>query len=77
MCLALPGRIMHIDGALGRIDFGGIERTVCLDLLPDVGVGEYIIVHAGFAIQRMNPSEAAEVLSLLEEVNASAREQVL
>lgn len=65
MCLAVPGRITRRDGSIARADFGGIERDVCMDLLPEAVVGDYVLVHAGFAIQRLPAREALEVYSLL------------
>ena len=70
MCLAVPGQVLSIDGRLARVVFGGVERQVCLDLIPTVAPGDYVLVHAGFAIQRMDSDEAAEMLSLVEEVFA-------
>lgn len=68
MCLAVPGRVLSVAGGVARVDFGGIERETALDLLPGTRPGDYVIVHAGFAIQRMNASEAAETLSLFREI---------
>lgn len=67
MCLAIPGRIIEHDGSIARADFGGIERDVCLDLLPETAVGDYVLVHAGFAIQRLEAREALEVYALLRD----------
>jgi len=67
MCLAVPGRVEAIDGGSARVDFGGVERVVQTSLLPDLRVGEYVLVHAGFAIQRLDPVEASATLALLEE----------
>src|SRR5437868_7693935 len=62
MCLAIPGRILEIsvaDGVrLGRIEFGGIIRQACLDFVPEAAVGDYVIVHVGFAISRVDRQEA-------------------
>jgi hydrogenase expression/formation protein HypC len=70
MCLAVPGRILAVDGNSARVDFTGVERMVHVDLLPDLQVGEYVLVHAGFAIQRLESSEAAEIFRQLEEAAA-------
>ena len=67
MCLAVPGRVEAIDGASALVDFGGVERVVQTSLLPDLRIGEYVLVHAGFAIQRLDPVQASATLSLLEE----------
>jgi hydrogenase expression/formation protein HypC len=70
MCLGIPGRVERIErgaGALmGAVSFGGITREVCLAYLPDVQVGEYVVVHVGFAISRIDEREAQEVFRLLE-----------
>jgi hydrogenase expression/formation protein HypC len=63
MCLAVPGLVTGIEGKAAAVDFGGISRPARLDLLPDVTVGEYVLVHAGFVIQRMAVEEAEDLLS--------------
>jgi hydrogenase expression/formation protein HypC len=72
MCLAIPGRILSADeGGLlrvGQVDFGGVQREICLAYLPEAVVGDYVIVHAGFAISRLNEAEAQETLRLLAEM---------
>jgi hydrogenase expression/formation protein HypC len=69
MCLAIPGKVLEIDKAvqpvMGTVSFGGIQKQVCLEWLPDVEVGEYVIVHVGFAISKMNEQEAMETLEIL------------
>lgn len=68
MCLAVPGKVISKDGAHAKVDFGGgIVREVNISLV-DVAVGQYVIVHAGFAIQVMNEEEAKETLKLWEEI---------
>ena len=72
MCLAIPGKVLEIDRAstpvMGEVDFAGIRRSVCLDWLPEAGVGDYVIVHVGFAISRIDEQEALETLRLLKEM---------
>ncbi len=72
MCLAIPGKVLEIDRAstpvMGEVDFAGIRRSVCLDWLPEAGVGDYVIVHVGFAISRIDEREALETLRLLKEM---------
>ncbi|MEM8961435.1 MAG: HypC/HybG/HupF family hydrogenase formation chaperone [Acidobacteriota bacterium] len=72
MCLAVPGRIeeiYHAGGArMARLDFGGIKKDVCLAYLPDAEVGEYTIVHVGFAISRIDEESAAETLRHFREL---------
>ena len=68
MCLAVPGRVLSIDGTRANVDFAGAEMTILLDLLPDIEVGEYILVHAGFAIQRLDAGEAIEIIDEFKEI---------
>ena len=71
MCLAIPGRIVgseELDGLrIGRVDFGGITRQVYLDFVPEAVAGDYVIVHVGFAISRVDEEEAKRTLALLDE----------
>lgn len=67
MCLAIPSRIIKIENNMGTIDVDGVQRKVSLLLLEDARVGEYVIVHAGFAIHRIDESAAMESLKLLRE----------
>ncbi|ASJ17126.1 hydrogenase [Thermococcus chitonophagus] len=68
MCLAVPGKVVEIKGNVGIVDFGGVKREVRLDLLPDVKVGDYVIVHTGFAIEKLDEERAREILEAWEEV---------
>lgn len=74
MCLAVPGRVesIHVDRGLrmGRVNFGGVVKEVCLAYLPDLAVGDYAIVHVGFAISRIDEATARETLRSLEEIGA-------
>ena len=67
MCLAIPSRITKIENNMAIIDVDGVQREASLLLLEDAKVGEYVIVHAGFAIQKIDESAARETLSLLRE----------
>ena len=72
MCLAIPGQIIEqIDNEpltrMAKVDFGGIARDVSLALVPEAGVGDYVIVHAGFAISQLDEAEAHETLQLMVE----------
>jgi hydrogenase expression/formation protein HypC len=74
MCLAVPGRVesMASDDAgmqMGRVSFGGIVKDVCLSYVPDVTVGDYVLVHIGFALQKIDQEEAAQVFRYLEEMD--------
>lgn len=70
MCLAIPGKILSssvVDGIrVGRVQFGGIIRETCLDFVPEASVGDYVIVHVGFAISRVDREEAERSYALLE-----------
>ena len=72
MCLGIPGRVTKImrdnDVLMGTVDFGGISKSVCLEHVPDVVVGEYVIVHVGFALSKLEEVEAKRVFELLEEM---------
>ena len=72
MCLAVPGKILDSEdrggSRVGRVQFGGITRQVYLDFVPEAAVGDYVMVHVGFAISRVNPEEAARTYQLLGEM---------
>lgn len=67
MCLAVPMKIEKIEGDLGTVDIGGVKRQIGLTLIDSPTVGDYVLVHAGFAIQKINEEEAAETVNLLNE----------
>jgi hydrogenase expression/formation protein HypC len=71
MCLAVPGRITSLleDGHLGRVDFNGIRKVVCLDYTPRARVGDYVLVHVGFAVRMVDEEEACRVLEALGELD--------
>jgi hydrogenase expression/formation protein HypC len=73
MCLAVPGRILDIDGddpllRSGKVDFAGIQKRVNLAYVPEAKVGDYVLVHVGFAISTVDEAEAAQVLAYLKEM---------
>jgi len=70
MCLSVPMKIVEINGQKGIADIGGMTREVDLRFLSEVEVGDYVIVHAGFALQRLDTEEAEETLSLFREILA-------
>ena len=78
MCLAIPGKVIYIyttgDLSMGKVSFGGIQKEVCLDWVPEVKVGEYVIVHVGFAISTMDEVEARETLKMLEQMETGLDE---
>lgn len=68
MCLAIPTRIIEIKGTNAVVEFGGVRKEIGLQLVPDAEVGDYVLLHAGFAIQKMDEGEARETLKLLEDL---------
>jgi hydrogenase expression/formation protein HypC len=72
MCLAVPGKILETKeengSRLGRVQFGGITRQVQLDFVPEAVIGDYVIVHVGFALSKVNAEEAERTYQLLEEM---------
>jgi len=72
MCLAVPGQVETVyeeNGArMGRVNFGGVVKNVCLAYLPDIGVGDYTIVHVGFAISKIDEASAQETLRTFAEL---------
>lgn len=80
MCLGIPGKIVKIWGEedellrMGKVDFGGIVREVSLAYVPEVQVGDYVIVHVGFALHTIDEEEAQETLALFREIGAIEEE---
>lgn len=76
MCLAIPAKITQLmDGGMALADVGGVAHPISLALVDDVKLGDYVIVHVGFALSKMDPEEAAKTLALFDEMNeAGARE---
>lgn len=78
MCLGIPGQVLAIyeqDGArMGKVDFNGIVKEVCLAYLPDIAVGDFAIVHVGFAITRLDEESARETLALFHELGVLEEE---
>lgn len=72
MCLGIPGKIVEIDTTdlvvMGKVAFGGIVKNVCLEHVSEAVVGDYVLVHVGFALSRISPEEAARVFALLAEL---------
>ena len=72
MCLSIPGKIVETkhDGSLvmGMVDFGGVTREVCLDYVPEAQVGQYVLIHVGFAISILDEEDAMERLSAIREI---------
>lgn len=74
MCLAIPGKVVEIytrEGmAMARVQFGGVTREACLSYVPETAVGDYVLVHVGFAISRVDEEEARRTYEALAEINA-------
>jgi hydrogenase expression/formation protein HypC len=73
MCLGVPGKIIEVyeaDGLkMGKVDFGGVTREACLEYVPDVEIGDYTVIHVGFAISKISETEAQETLAILREIS--------
>jgi len=74
MCLGIPGQLIEVfqrdNLRMGRVQFGGIVKEACLEYTPEAQVGDYVIVHVGFAISRIDEAEAREIFSYLEQIAA-------
>jgi hydrogenase expression/formation protein HypC len=72
MCLGIPGKVTETyrehDVLMGKVDFGGVFKRVCLEHVPDVSRGDYVVVHVGFALQRLDEVEAKRVFQFLDEM---------
>lgn len=74
MCLAVPALVLSIEGDYAQVDFGGASKRICVSLLPDLEVGEYVIIHTGYAIEKLKPEEAKKTIALFEEMAQMAAE---
>ena len=72
MCLAIPAKIIDIDGVMATVDVAGVQKKVSLARLDGVAVNDYVIVHLGYAINRLEPEEAALTLQLFEQIAQQA-----
>jgi len=68
MCLAIPGKVLSIDGTTARVDFHGVVREADVSLVPDATEGDFVLVHAGFAIERVDADDALEIDMILGEM---------
>jgi len=68
MCLAIPMRVRKIDGEFAEVESGRLIRRISIQMLPRVSLGDYVLVHAGFAIEKIDPQKARETLRLIEEM---------
>jgi hydrogenase expression/formation protein HypC len=73
MCLGIPGKVVRTyrehDVLMGKVDFSGVLKQVCLEHVPDVQVGQYVLVHVGFALSKIDESEAQLVFDFLDQMN--------
>ncbi len=73
MCLAIPGKVVETyqehEMLMGKVDFGGVAKRICLEYVPEVRIGEYVLVHVGFALSVIDEQEAKQVFSYLREMN--------
>jgi len=73
MCLGIPGKVVETyrddDVLMGKVDFGGVSKRVCLEHVPEVRPDDYVLVHVGFALSRIDEEEAGRVFAFLEEMN--------
>lgn len=78
MCLGIPGKVIEIYDVqgtrMGKVDFDGIQKEVCLAYVPEIELGDYTIVHVGFAITQLDEASALETLTLLQEIGALEEE---
>ncbi|GBE15797.1 MAG TPA: HypC/HybG/HupF family hydrogenase formation chaperone [Proteobacteria bacterium] len=77
MCIAVPGKIISIDDVnMAIVDYGGVTKSASLDLIPEAAVGDYVLVHAGFAINRLDEEEAMETMKLFDEYMGIVKNEV-
>jgi hydrogenase expression/formation protein HypC len=73
VCVGIPGKVLKIAGRMATVEVGGATRDIALDLVDGVGVGDYVIAHAGFAIHRVDEEEALKTLEILRELTDAPR----
>ncbi|MCL2679728.1 MAG: HypC/HybG/HupF family hydrogenase formation chaperone [Dehalococcoidia bacterium] len=73
MCVAVPALILSIDGTSAEVDIEGVRRRTSIYLTPEAKVGDYVLMHAGFAIRVIDVKEAQETIALLKDINAAGR----
>ena len=67
MCLAIPGKLVEKDGVKGTVDLGGLNKEVDLTFVPDVEIGEWLIIHTGFGLEIISEQDARETIDLLQQ----------
>ncbi|MFA6582850.1 MAG: HypC/HybG/HupF family hydrogenase formation chaperone [Elusimicrobiaceae bacterium] len=73
MCLAVPGKVLSVKDSAAEVDFGGVARSVSLDMLSGVKPGDYVLVHAGFAVQVLSEDEALKTIQCFREIYEAAQ----
>jgi len=68
MCLGIPGKVIEIRKNVAKVEVGGLLRDISLDLCPEVSLGDYVLIHTGFAIQRLDEKDAKETLDVLRQL---------
>ena len=76
MCLAIPAKIVSVDGTTAEADIGGLTRKISVWLTPDVKVGDYVLLHTGYAVNVINEEEAQETLKLLAELGENIEDEI-
>jgi hydrogenase expression/formation protein HypC len=80
MCLGIPGKVLEVreqDGLpMGKVEFGGIAKDICLAYTPEVQVGDYVLVHVGFALSRVDEQEAQEIFSYIQQIGELAEQDL-
>lgn len=81
MCLAIPGKVISINSSnlefkTAKVDFGGIVREVCINWLPDIKVGEYVLVHVGYALNKIDEKEAKETLDMIKKIDSNNQYEI-
>ena len=75
MCLAVPAKVKRLDGNMALVDFGGLAKKISLGIISGIKRGDYVLVHAGFAIGKVKREEAEDILRAIEELRESVRDE--
>jgi len=74
MCLAIPAEVVTVEGNTGTVDFGGLLQEINLELVEDVKPGDYVLIHVGFAIEKLSKEDALETLAIFKDLEALEQE---
>jgi hydrogenase expression/formation protein HypC len=74
MCLAIPAEVIKVEGNKAIVDYGGLEQEISLDLVENVGPGDYVLIHVGFAIEKLSKEAALETLAIFKELEELEQE---